>query len=84
MAAISLIFCFHANWPLWPRLRLNILLNFTLESEAITTNLRGNKRMLKWRPFGIKCIDLMSKKANAGTGAMRRIRRIYSRRYIRA
>ena len=40
-----------ANWPLWPRSRLNILLNLTFESEAIRANLHGNKRILKWRPF---------------------------------
>ena len=40
MAAILVFFCFHANWPLWPRLRLNILLNLTFESEAIRANLR--------------------------------------------
>ena len=51
MAAILVFFCFHATWPLWPRSKLNILLNFTLESEAIRANLHGNKRILKWRPF---------------------------------
>ena len=51
MAAILVLFCFHANWPLWPRSKLHILLNFTFESEAITANLHGNKRILKWRPF---------------------------------
>ena len=50
MAKILEFFCFHANWPLWPRSRLNILLNFTFESEAIRANLHGNKRVLKWRP----------------------------------
>ena len=35
MAAILVFFCFHANWPLWPCSRLNILLNFTFESEAM-------------------------------------------------
>ena len=51
MAAILVFFCFHANWPLWPRSSLNILLNFTFESEAIRVNLHENKRILKWRPF---------------------------------
>ena len=50
MAAI-LVFCFHANWPLWPRSRLNNPLNFTFESEAIKADFHGNKRILKWRPF---------------------------------
>ena len=38
---------------LWPRLRLNILLNFTFESEATRANFHENKRneLLKWRPF---------------------------------
>ena len=51
MATILVFFCFHANWPLWPRSRLNILLNFAFESEAIRANLHGNKRILIWRPF---------------------------------
>ena len=57
MAAILVFFCFHENWPLWPGLRLNILLNFAFESEAIRTNLHGNKRILKWRPFWNKVYD---------------------------
>ena len=51
ITAILVFFCFHANWPFWPRSRLNILLNFTFESEAIRANLHGNKGILKWRPF---------------------------------
>ena len=51
MAAILVFFCFHANWPIWPCSKLNILLNFTFESEAIRAILYGNKRILKWRPF---------------------------------
>ena len=54
MAAILVFFCFHANWPLWslwPCSRLNILLNFAFESEAIRANFHGNKRILKWWPF---------------------------------
>ena len=51
MAVIVVVFCFHANSPLRPRSSLNILLNFTFESEAIGANLHGNKRILKWRPF---------------------------------
>ena len=51
MAVIVVVFCFHANSPLWPRSRLNIPLNFTFESEAIGANLHGNKTILKWRPF---------------------------------
>ena len=53
-------FCFHVNWPLWPRSRLNILLNFTFESEAIRSNLHGNKRILKWRSFWNKVYSLLS------------------------
>ena len=51
MAAILVFFCFHANWPLWPRSRLNILVNFTFEIEVIRANLHGNKRTVKWQPF---------------------------------
>ena len=58
MAAILVLFCFRANCPLWPRLRLNILLNFTFESEAIMANLHGNKRILKWWPFWNKVYGL--------------------------
>ena len=55
MTAILVFFCFHANWLLWPRPRLNIFLNFTFESKAIRANLHGNKRILKCH-FGIRCI----------------------------
>ena len=51
MAAILVFFCLIANWPFWPRSSLNILLNFTFESEVKRANLQGNKRILKWRPF---------------------------------
>ena len=50
-AAILVFFCFHANWSLWPSSRLDILLNFTFESEAIRAYLHGNKRILKLWPF---------------------------------
>ena len=53
------LFCFHANWPLWPHSRLNILLNFTFENEAIRANLHENKRTLKWRPFWNKMYDML-------------------------
>ena len=51
MAAILVIFCLIANWPFRPGSSLNILFNFTFESEVKTANLQGNKRILKWRPF---------------------------------
>ena len=51
MAAILVFFCLIANWPFWPRSSLNILLNFTFESEVKRANSQGNKRILKWRPF---------------------------------
>ena len=51
MAAILVFFCYIANWPFWPRSGLNILLNFTFESEAKSANLHGNKKILKWRPL---------------------------------
>ena len=41
MAAILVFFCLIANWPFWPSSRLNILLNFTFESEAKTVNLQA-------------------------------------------
>ena len=40
MAAILVFFCLIANWPSWPRSRVNILLNFTLESEAKKASLQ--------------------------------------------
>ena len=49
-----------ANWTLWPRSRLNILLNLTFESEAIRANLHGNKRILKCRPFWNKVCYIVS------------------------
>ena len=51
MASILVFFCLIANWPFWPRSGLNILLNFTFESEVNRANLQGNKTILKWRPF---------------------------------
>ena len=50
MAAI-LVLCLIANCPFWPRSRLNIPLNFIIESEAKRANLQVNKRILKQRPF---------------------------------
>ena len=41
----------HTNWPLLPRSRQNILLNFKLKNEASRANLNKNKRIFKWRPF---------------------------------
>ena len=35
MAAILVFFCFHANWPSWPRSKLNILLNFTFGKKKV-------------------------------------------------
>ena len=58
MAAILVFFCFHANWPLWPHSRLNILLNFPLESEATRATFYGNKKDTKnGGHFGIRCIS---------------------------
>ena len=53
MAAILVFLCWIANWPFWPRSRLN----FTFESEAKRANLQRNKRILKWQPFWIKVHD---------------------------
>ena len=36
--------CFIANWSFWPRLRLNILLNFTFEREAKSANFQGKAK----------------------------------------
>ena len=35
MAKILEFFCFHANWPLWPRSRLNILFYYVEESVLL-------------------------------------------------
>ena len=47
MAAVLVFFCFHANWPLWPSSRINILLNFTFESEAIRANFAWKQKNTK-------------------------------------
>ena len=44
-------------WPFWPRSRLNILWNFTFESEAKRGNFQGNKRILGWQPFWNKVYE---------------------------
>ena len=54
MAANLVFFCLIANWPFWPRSRLNVPLKFTLESVAKRANLQGNKRILNWWPFWSK------------------------------
>ena len=41
MVDILVFFCLIKNWPFWPRSRLNILLNFTFESEVKTANLQS-------------------------------------------
>ena len=41
-------------WPFWPRWRLNIVLNFTFESQALRANLPENERIPKWRSFWSK------------------------------
>ena len=51
MAAIFVFFSFHANRALGPRSKLNVLLHFTFENEAIGANLHGKKIILTWRPF---------------------------------
>ena len=51
MAAILVFFCFHANWPLWPRFQTQNSKEYLTLNEAIRANLHGNKRILKWRPF---------------------------------
>ena len=44
MAAILVFFCLIANWPFWPRSRLNILFNFTFEIEAKRANLQSKQK----------------------------------------
>ena len=51
MAAILVFFCLLVNYPLLPRLKEDILLNFEFKNEATGANLQENKRILKWRPF---------------------------------
>ena len=59
MAAILVFFCLLANWPLLPRLRENILLNFVFQNEAPRANLQVNKRRLKWWPFWNKVYSIL-------------------------
>ena len=40
MAAILVFFCLLADYPLLPRLKENILLNFEFKNEATLANLR--------------------------------------------
>ena len=58
MAAILVFFCLLANWPLLPRLRENILLNFKFKNESTRANLQENKRILKWGPVWNKVYTL--------------------------
>ena len=68
-AAILVFFSLIANWPFWPRSRLNILLNFTFESETNRDNFLRNKRILKWRPFWNKVYKSLSHKSRFGWNA---------------
>ena len=65
MTTILVFFCLVANWPLLPRLKENILLNFEFKNEATRANLQVNKRILKWRPFWNKVYSLSSAIAHA-------------------
>ena len=47
MAAILVFFCLIANWPFWPRSSLNILLNFTFESEVKRVNFSRKQKNTK-------------------------------------
>ena len=51
MAADLLFFCMHINWPLWPRFRVKIILNFLHDNEVIRANLYAYKRILNRWPF---------------------------------
>ena len=44
MAAILVFFRLLANYPLLPRLKENILLNFKFKNEATKANLQVNKK----------------------------------------
>ena len=46
MAADLILFCMRINWPLWPRFRLKLILNFFHDNEVIRDNLYAYKRML--------------------------------------
>ena len=39
LAADLIFFCMHINWPLWPRFRVKIILNFLHDNEVIRANL---------------------------------------------
>ena len=47
MAAILVFFSFLAYYPLLPRLKENILLNFEFKNEARSANLQVNKKNTK-------------------------------------
>ena len=47
MAAILVFFCLIVNWPFWPRSRLNILSNFTFESEVKRANFARKQKNTK-------------------------------------
>ena len=47
MAAILVFFGWNANWRFWPRSRLNVVLNFTFESEAKRANLQKKQKSTK-------------------------------------
>ena len=49
MAAILVFFCFHANWPLWPRFQTSNSIEYLTLNDAIRVNLLGGH-------FGIRCM----------------------------
>ena len=51
MAAILVFLCLIAKWPLWPRSRLNILLNILLKARPTGPICKETKKILKWWPF---------------------------------
>ena len=61
MAADLIFFCMHLNCPLWPRFRVNILLNFLHDNEVIRVNLYAYKRILNERPFMNKVYSLIDR-----------------------
>ena len=60
LAADLIFFCMHINWPLWPRFRVKILLNFLHDNEVIRANLYTYKRILSSH-FSIRSIKKKDK-----------------------
>ena len=64
LAADLIFFCMHINWPLWPRFRVKIILNFLHDNEDIRANLYAYKRILNRRPIFNKVYWLQNRFIN--------------------